>query len=221
MNDIFKIIRYSWSLKRYYLLIAAFVIVTSIFSLATPFFLRYMVDGLDRTLHGQHVAPSYFIWIVLGILITSVLMTIISNIQGYFGDKLGVKLNSLLSERYYNHLLNLPLQYFDNELAGRVTNRLDRSIATISQLIQQYANFFVSIFLTTILTLVALAIYAWPVALMLGLLFPFYVWLTTLSSKSWQERQGDINVDTDHSIGRFVETIGQIRVVKSSESWRS
>jgi ATP-binding cassette subfamily B protein len=215
MNEIVKIIRYSWELKRYYLAIAFFVIITSVLSLATPFFLRYLVDGLDHSIHGQHVEPSYFIWIVLGILAASVITTIISNIQGYYGDRLGVKLNTLLSQRYYDHLLNLPLEYFDNEIAGRVTNRLDRSIATITQLIQQYANFFVGIFLTTILTLGALAIYAWPVAVMLGLLFPLYVWLTTLSSKAWQERQGDINTDTDHSIGRFVETIGQIRVVKS------
>ncbi|MEO7617329.1 MAG: ABC transporter ATP-binding protein, partial [Candidatus Saccharibacteria bacterium] len=215
MNEIVKIIRYSWQLKRYYLAIAFFVVLTSILSLATPFFLRYLVDGLDHTIHGQHIAPSYFIWIVVGILAASVITTIISNIQGYYGDRLGVKLNTLLSQRYYDHLLNLPLEYFDNEIAGRVTNRLDRSIATVTQLIQQYANFFVGIFLTTILTLGALAIYAWPVALMLGLLFPLYVWLTTLSSNAWQERQGDINTDTDHSIGRFVETIGQIRVVKS------
>ena len=215
MNEIYKIIRYSWSLKRYYLAIGFFVVITSILSLATPFFLRYLVDGLDHSIHGQPVAPSYFVWIVVGILVASVVTTLISNVQGYYGDRLGVKLNTLLSQRYYDHLLELPLEYFDNELAGRVTNRLDRSIATITQLIQQYANFFVGIFLTTILTLGALAIYAWPVAVMLGLLFPLYVWLTTLSSNAWQERQGDINTDTDHSIGRFVETIGQIRVVKS------
>ena len=215
MNEIAKIIRYSWILKKYYLLIGFFVVVTSVLSLATPFFLRYLVDGLDHNLHGQAVAPSYFVLILLGILLASVITTVISNIQGYYGDRLGVKLNTLLSQRYYDHLLDLPLEYFDNEVAGRVTNRLDRSIATISQLIQQYANFFVGIFLTTILTLGALAIYAWPVAVMLGLLFPLYVWLTTLSSKAWQERQGDINEATDHSIGRFVETIGQIRVVKS------
>ena len=215
MNEIFKIIRYSWSLKRYYLAIGFFVVITSVLSLATPFFLRYLVDGLDHSIHGQHVAPSYFVWIVVGILVASVVTTLISNVQGYYGDRLGVKLNTLLSQRYYDHLLELPLEYFDNELAGRVTNRLDRSIATITQLIQQYANFFVGIFLTTILTLGALAVYAWPVAVMLGLLFPLYVWLTTLSSNAWQERQGDINTDTDHSIGRFVETIGQIRVVKS------
>jgi ATP-binding cassette subfamily B protein len=215
MNEIIKIVRYSWVLKKYYLSIAAFVVITSVLNLATPFFLRYLVDGLDHVIHGQNVATSYFVWILVGILLASVITTVLSNVQGYLGDRLGVRLNTLLSQRYYDHLLNLPLEYYDNEIAGRVTNRLDRSIATVTQLIQQYANFFIGIFLTTILTLGALAIYAWPVAVMLGLLFPLYIWLTTLSSNAWQERQGDINVDTDHSIGRFVESIGQIRVVKS------
>lgn len=215
MNEILKIVRYSWVLKRYYLAIGAFVIITSALNLATPFFLRYLVDGLDHVIHGQSVATSYFVWILVGILIASVITTVLSNVQGYLGDRLGVRLNTLLSQRYYDHLLNLPLEYYDNEIAGRVTNRLDRSIATVTQLIQQYANFFIGIFLTTILTLGVLAIYAWPVAVVLGLLFPLYIWLTTLSSNAWQERQGDINTDTDHSIVRFVESIGQIRVVKS------
>jgi ATP-binding cassette, subfamily B, bacterial len=62
---------------------------------------------------------------------------------------------------------------------------------------------------------VILAFYAWPVALLLGLLFPFYIWLTTLSSRNWQRRQEPINRDTDINNGRFVESVGAIRVVKS------
>jgi ATP-binding cassette subfamily B protein len=82
-------------------------------------------------------------------------------------------------------------------------------------LMNAFANNFIGFFLTAALTLAILAFYAWPVALMLGLLFPFYIWLTTLSSRDWQARQEPINHDTDINNGRFVESIGQIRVVKS------
>ena len=215
MKDIIKIIRYSWILKPYYLWSALFVIIVSLMNQATPFFLKFIVDGLQRAGKGEIVAPSYF-WTILGlILAVSVATTIISNIQGYIGDRLGVKLNSLLSERYYSHILKLPLEYYDNEVAGKITSRLERSIVTISTLMNAFANNFIGFFLTAAITLIILAFYALPVAILLAVLFPFYIWLTSLSSKGWQAKQQGINLDTDINNGRFVESISQIRAVKS------
>ena len=215
MNDIIKIIKYSWDLKRYYLWSAFFVIVVSLLNQATPFFLKFIVDGLVRASRGQIVPLSYF-WIILGlILAVSLATTILSNIQGYIGDRLGAKLNSLLSERYYRHILHLPLEYYDNEVAGKITSRLERSIVTISSLMNAFANNFIGFFLTSAITLIILAFYALPVAILLGVLFPFYIWLTTRSSRGWQAKQQGINRDTDINNGRFVESISQIRAVKS------
>jgi ATP-binding cassette, subfamily B, bacterial len=215
VKDIYKIIRYSWSLKRYYLISIVFVIIVSLLNQATPFIFKYIVDALVKIGQGQSVPFSY-IWILLGlILAVGVATTVIENIQGYYGDMLGAKLNTLLSQRYYDHILKLPLEYYDNEIAGRITSRLDRSIVTISQLMNAFANNFVGFFLTSAITIVILAYYAWPVALLLAILFPFYVWVTTLSSRSWQAKQEGINRDTDINNGRFIESIGAIRVVKS------
>ncbi len=215
MKDIARIVKYSWSLKRYYLWSAFFVVIVSLLNQATPFLLKYIVDGIVEIQKGGVVAPNYF-WIILGlILAVGVVTTILSNIQGYFGDRLGAKLNSLLSERYYSHILKLPLEYYDNEVAGKITSRLERSIVTISNLMNAFANNFVGFFLTAAITIVILAYYSLPVAILLGALFPLYIWLTALSSKSWQARQKDINADIDINNGRFVESISQIRAVKS------
>lgn len=215
MKDIVRIITYSWTLKRYYLWSTVFVVITSLLAQATPFFLKFLVDGLDRNVHPQLPAPSYFVWILVAILVVSVITTVLSNIQGYIGDRLGSKLNTFLSQRYYDHILRLPLSYYDNELAGKITSRLERSITTISNLMNAFANNFVGFFLTAAITLGILAVYAWPVAVLLGLLFPLYIWLTTLSSRHWQAKQQGINQDTDINQGRFVESISQVRAVKS------
>jgi ATP-binding cassette subfamily B protein len=215
MRDIVKIIRYSWDLKRYYWWTAFFVVIVSLMNQAIPFFLKWVVDGLVNASHGMHVPTSYFVNILILILIVSVATTIISNIQGYIGDRLGAKLNTLLSTRYYEHILSLPLEYYDNEMAGKISNRLDRSIVTISNLMNAFANNFIGFFLTAAITLLILAYYAWPVALLLGALFPFYIWLTALSSRRWLGKQEGINADTDAAQGRFIESISQIRAVKS------
>ena len=215
MNDILKIIRYSWSLKKYYYVTAFFVVTVSLLSQVTPFIIKFLVAAFDKNSHGQPVVPSYIIGLVVLFLVVNVILTVITNIQGFYGDMLGAKLNTLLSQRYYEHILKLPLDYYDNEVAGRITSRLERSITTISQLMNAFANNFIGFFLTSAITLVILAYYAWPVAVLLGLLFPFYIWLTTLSSHSWMARQEQINKDTDQNNGRFIESVNSIRVVKS------
>ncbi|QQR51915.1 hypothetical protein IPG36_04870 [bacterium] len=55
-------------------------------------------------------AGSYFIWLIVGILVVSLLTTILANIQG-FCDQLGSKLHTLLARRYYDHILTLPLSF--------------------------------------------------------------------------------------------------------------
>lgn len=210
MNDIIKIIRYSWALKRYYLWSIVFVVIVSVLGQVVPFILKFAVDGIQ-----QHRPTSYFVWLLMIVLAVSVATTVLSNIQGYIGDRLGAKLNTLLSQRYYDHILQLPLEYYDNEVSGKISNRLERSITTISRLMNDFANNFVGFFLSAIITLVILAFYAWPVALLLASLFPFYIWLTSVSSKSWLKKQHDINRETDINQGRFVESIGQIRAVKA------
>ena len=215
MKDIAKIIKYSWTLKKYYIATMVFAIIVALLNQVTPFIFKFIVDALVAKSNGQDIGFEYFALWIFGIFLVNIVIALVSNYSGYLGDILGVKLNTILSKRYYKHLLNLPLEYFDNQQAGKVTSRLDRSISTISQLIQAFANSFVGFFLTSAVTVVIMAYYAWPIALLLAFLFPFYIWLTALSSRSWQRRQNFINKNVDATKGRFVESIGQIRVVKS------
>ncbi|MDP9387181.1 MAG: ABC transporter ATP-binding protein/permease [Actinomycetota bacterium] len=215
MRDILKIIRYTWELKRYYLVIALVVVVVAVLNLANPFLLKHLVDAVVRRGSGHSVDAGHFA-VLLGLLLSAgILVSVISNVQGYIGDLLGAKLHTLLSQRYYDHLLELPLDFYDNAISGQITSRLERSIAGISQLVQSMANTFVGFFLTSAFTLVVLARYSPFVALLLALLFPLYIWLTTRTSRRWQQKQVGINKDLDQANGRFVEAIGNIRVVKS------
>jgi ATP-binding cassette subfamily B protein len=215
MRDILGIISYTWDLKRYYLATAFFVVLIALLNQANPFLLKFLVDAVVARGSGQAVETEHFALLLALLFSAGVLISLITNVQGYLGDILGTKLNTLLSRRYYDHLLDLPLDYFDNEITGRITSRLERSIAGISELVQAMANNFISFFLTSAFTLVILARYSLLVALLLAVLFPLYIGLTTLTSRSWQKKQIGINTDTDFANGRFMEAISNIRVVKS------
>lgn len=138
-----------------------------------------------------------------------------SNISGYMGDQMAAKLNRILSRRYYAHLLTLPQEYFDKQLSGKIINRLNRSINQVTNFMNMLSNNFLQFIFTTVFSLVVVAVYSWQVALMLGALYPIYIWMTFHTSNRWQQYQAEKNTHNDIASGRFAETIGQIKVVKS------
>lgn len=215
MKAIWKIIKYSSELWPYYVAIAIIVVITSVLNLVTPFVTKGLVDGIVASNSGNSPGLKYLFGLVALGGLAAIILTLLSNLSGHWGDMMSAKLNTLMSNRYFAHLMKLPISYYDNEITGKITARLDRSIATISTLMQTLANGFVQFFLTTVITLVVIAFYSWPVALLLAAIFPIYIWITHLSSKSWQVHQEGINKDLDIGNGRFVESIVQVRVVKS------
>lgn len=215
MNELIKILKFSSKLKWYYVGIAILVVILALLNLAIPFLTKQLVDLITQYSQGASVS-FYQALPALGLMLVAALaVAVLSNINGYLGDLMSQKLNTHLSTKYYEHLMNLPIEYYDSEQTGKITSRLERSISSLSQLMNALANNFVQFFLTTIVTLIAIAIYSWPVALLLVIIFPAYIWITHLSSAAWQKKQGDINKTLDVANGRFVESIGQIRVVKS------
>ena len=215
MREILKIIGYTWVLRPYYLAVGLLVVMVAALNQASPFILKFLVDAVVERGSGGSVSTGHFAFLLALLFASGVAVSILSNVQGYLGDQLAARVHTLLGQRYYDHLLELPLAFYDDEVTGRITSRLERSIAGISELIKAMANAFVGFFLTSLFTLFILARYSLPVALFLGGLFPLYIWLTKRTSRSWQRQQESINEDLDYANGRFVEAIGNIRVVKS------
>ena len=83
------------------------------------------------------------------------------------------------------------------------------------------SNSFASMLITTVAVLAISAWYAWPLTVLLLIVFPLYVWLTSLTSVKWQRLEGEKNEQVDIASGRFAEVVGQIRVVKSFVRERS
>jgi ATP-binding cassette subfamily B protein len=128
---------------------------------------------------------------------------------------LSAKMQRAMSQRYFEHLLTLPQRYFDTELTGTIINRMSRGIQDIGDFVQMFSNNFPQFIFSTIFTLAIVAYYAWPVAIMLLLLYPVFIWMTAKTSNKWQNYQKQINQDLDIASGRFAESVGQVKVVKS------
>jgi len=215
MKHIWKIITFTRSLWRYYVVISIFTILLALMSQLVPLFTKGAIDQITKTLQGGQANVTLVAVFAVLIFVTDVGQTILGNIGGYLGDLLAIRLKRYMSTRYYEHLLSLPQSYFDQELTGTIINRMNRGIQDIGDFVQMYTNNFLQFIFSTIFTLIIVAYYSWPVALMLLALYPIFIWMTAKTSNKWQGYQKQINEDLDIASGRFAESIMQVKVVKS------
>lgn len=215
MKVLLQVLRYARNLWPYYTGIIIFSVLMSLTALATPFIIKAATDLIVGSLASGQPDVAGVVWLAVALFVVDVLNTLFTNWGGYLGDVMSAKLKKQLSERYYTHLLKLPQSYYDHELTGTIINRLNRTIFEVTQFMNMFANNFFQMFLTMILTLIIVLFYSWELAALLFILYPVFMWLTTLTSKKWQKWQTAKNLETDIASGRFAEVISQIRVVKS------
>ena len=215
MKEIWRIIRFTKNLRKYYAIISVSTILLAVMSQLQPIFTKIAIDEVTKIISGGTASVTVVAWMAAAIFLTDVAQTLLSNYSGYWGDVMSARLQKHLSERYYEHLLSLPQRYFDQELSGKIINRMNRGISQISTFMQVLSNNFLQFLFSTILSLAVVAYYSWQVALMLLTLYPIFIYLTTRTSSKWQAYQKTINNEQDIASGRFAESIGQVRVVKS------
>jgi ATP-binding cassette subfamily B protein len=190
-------------------------ILLAAMSQLVPLLTKGAIDQITKGVSGGQTNVGMVAFFAFLIFLTDISQTFFSNIGGFWGDILAIRLKQFMSNRYYEHLLSLPQRYFDTELTGTIINRMNRGIQDIGDFVQMFSNNFLQFIFSTVFTLIIVAYYSWPVALMLLALYPIFIWMTARTSTKWQDYQQKINLDLDIASGRFAESVGQVKVVKS------
>lgn len=211
MKDILKILTTTKPLWKSYFLVSSASIAIAILNLLIPLFTGRAIDEIG----SDSPDTSYAVWLAVGVFLVDFAITMISNYGGYIGDQMSIKLQNILSNNYFTHLLKLPQSYFDTELSGKIIARLNRSINEIASFMMMMSNNFLQFIFSTIFSLIIIAFLSWPVAILLGSLYPIYIWLTARSSTAWQDFQKEKLQNFDIASGRFAEAVNEMRVVKS------
>ncbi len=215
MKPIIQIIKTTWKFWPYYVATIFFVILISALNLANPIINKNIVDVIINNVENQQANFKLLLILLTLVVFFDVLITFITNITGYLGDRLSQKLNTFLTGKFYRHILSLEIEYFDNEQSGKIMNKLQRGLENIAQFISNMLNNFLPFFLTALFTVIFLAFYSWEIAILLAILFPIYVIISEKSSSTWIKQQGESNQIQDSAFGRVLESINSIRVVKS------
>lgn len=215
MKAIIRILAFAKSLWPYYLAIAVLTIIVTALNLLPPLLTKVATDEIVKIVGGGQARESVVIMAVGAMFIAGIVSTFVINYSGYLGDVMSAKLRHILSVRYFEHLLKLPQSYFDNELTGTIINRLNRSITDVTQFMNMFSNNFASWLLQIVFIVIFVAFYSWELALLIFILHPIFLLLTIRTSKKWIVYQNKKNEHTDMASGRFAESIGQVKVVKS------
>lgn len=215
MKQISRIITFTGELRPYYIGVSIFSILIAAMSQVQPLLTKGALDEITKLVKGGHANIKLVALFAILIFLSDIGQTLLSNIGGYVGDMLSIKLQRLMSQRYFEHILSLPQRYFDTELSGKLINRMNRGISQITNYVQIVSNNFLQFIFSTIFSLIIIFHYSWQVGLMLAALYPVFIWLTTRTSTKWQDYQSSINTNLDTATGRFAESISQVRVVKS------
>ena len=214
MKTIGRILGFGKTLWPYYVIIGVLSIFTAGLELAPPLLTKVATDEIVGLIQHTSSQWTIVIWAVFGILIVGVLSTLLSNVAGYFGDVMASRLRKILSIGYFQHLLTLPQTYFDNELTGKIINRLSRSITNISEFMKMTSNMLMSWVLTTIFTIVIITSVSWQLGLLVFAVYPIFFFMTMKTSKRWAKFEQEKNFHADVASGRFSEAVSQVKVVK-------
>src|SRR5229473_5540065 len=98
MREIWKIITYTKPFRKYYYVMAFFVILLAFLNQASPLLTKQIVDLIVAKLKGQPASLQMLIIFLGLILLSDILVTIITDISQYIGDNMSVKLNNYLTE---------------------------------------------------------------------------------------------------------------------------
>jgi len=215
MSGVLTILSFTRSFWLWYLVMGLFVLAISLLSLGVPLLSKQVVDAIVLKVSGGDVEFSRLFGLFLGIIAIDITVTTFTAIGQHIGDVLGTRLNTYLMGQYYKHVLHLHIGYYDQEVTGKIANKMYRGITSITRFIQEMLNNFLPFFLTAVVTILLLAQYSLVIAVLLAVLFPTYILISHRSSLSWREREAVKNQLQDISQGRVFESLAGIRIVRS------
>ena len=150
--------------KRVALLVAA-ILAVAIVGVGAPVLTKYIFDDALFTSSGE---PNLELLVALvGLLIVLVALTAaLGVVQAYLGSTVGQLVMHDLRDGLYGHLQNMSLRFFTGTRTGEIQSRLANDIGGVGSVLSNGIVSIVSNSAIIVASLVAMAVLAWPLALL-------------------------------------------------------
>ena len=171
-----------WKFKRFFYEVLAASCLLQIFTLITPLFTQVIIDKVL-----VHKGLSTLDVLMSGLIVIAVFQMVLGYLRTYIFTVLTNKVDVVLGSRLYNHIVSLPLRYFESRRVGETVARVKeletiRSFVSGSSLVLIIDTAFCFIFI------IAMFWYSPLLCLVAIALIPFMVLLNLVATPIYRKR---------------------------------
>ncbi len=171
-----------WKFKRFFYEVLIASCLLQIFTLITPLFTQVIIDKVL-----VHKGLSTLDVLMTGLIIIAVFQMVLGYLRTYIFTVLTNKVDVVLGARLYNHIVSLPLRYFESRRVGETVARVKeletiRSFISGSSLVLIIDTAFCFIFI------IAMFWYSPMLCLVAIALIPFMVLLNLIATPIYRKR---------------------------------
>lgn len=171
-----------WKFKRFFYEVLAASFLLQVFTLITPLFTQVIIDKVL-----VHKGLSTLDVLMTGLIIIAVFQMVLGYLRTYIFTVLTNKVDVVLGARLYNHIVSLPLRYFESRRVGETVARVKeletiRSFISGSSLVLIIDTSFCFIFI------IAMFWYSPLLCLVAIALIPFMVLLNLIATPIYRKR---------------------------------
>ena len=185
-------------------------VVAGVLELAFPIAVTIFIDRLLPTNQLGLIALA-----ALGLLLIYMLNAGLQVIVTYWGHMLGIKIETEMRRKAFDHLQKLSFGFFDNQKTGHLVARLTKDLEEIGEVAHHGPE---DLFIALMTLIGAFFLMLWvhvPLAILTALIVPLTAWVTTRygrrMTRTWHALYGRV---ADFN-ARIEENIGGIRVVQA------
>jgi NHLM bacteriocin system ABC transporter peptidase/ATP-binding protein len=159
---------------------------------AVRIFVDQVLSGGDRS----------WLWILVpGVALAALVQLVLTSLQQITLLQLATRLSLSMSTRFFEHVLRLPLRFFDQRYAGHVVTRLQVNDEIASLLSSELSASLLGV-LTSVFYLVLMAVYDWQ----LTLLAVAFAACNFVALQAMARRQRDVNRRIVQDSGKLTAT---------------
>ncbi|MEU8318133.1 ABC transporter ATP-binding protein [Nonomuraea sp. NPDC048881] len=155
------------------ILVGAFILLSSLVGLASPFLLR---EVLDVAIPSRDALLLTLL--ALGMIAVAVTTSVFDVLQTLISTTVGQRVMHDLRISVYSHLQRMSLAFFTRTKTGEVQSRIANDIGGMQSVVTSTATSIISNLTTVIATIVAMLALDWRLTVVSLLLLPVFVWIS-------------------------------------------
>jgi len=181
-----------------------------VFALATPVFFQVVVDKVLA-----HKSNDTLIVLVVGVVLVGLFDVVLQYLRTYALSHTTNRIDVELGQRLFQHLLRLPLSYFESRPAGQTVARV-RELENIRQFLTGQGLFSAIDLFFALVFIAILFVYSWKLTLVVIASIPFYLAIAAALRPPLRDILKDKFNRSAESQQFLVETVVGIHTVKAA-----